>query len=60
MYIGESIVSLLSIELTTEQKQALHELETFLQSRVEEAESGQVLNQPVESIFAQVKEELDR
>ena len=44
-------------ELKNAQDKSLEELELFLKKRIEEAESGEVLNQSVESIFAEVKEE---
>lgn len=38
------------------QDKALQELEAFLQPRVEETKLGKVLDQSVESIFAQVRD----
>lgn len=42
----------------SDEDKALKELEAFLQPRVEEAEAGHVVNQSVESIFAEVRDEL--
>ena len=56
-YILERTLPALPDEDSLSEEEALRQLETFLKPRIEEAERGEVVNQSVTEIVAELKQE---